>query len=255
MGSAFGHISFTANGPTAFESLRQLLRVQQATGRIRPQLILDALRDTPYLLKLVLWRILHRQLVWPGPATYQLQVVIEQMPRRENCITLSQEKDLFGLPVAAIDWRVGAQEWGQFAAFKRCFDGFWRRHQLQEIGELHWAYDPESAPYPRLPGDSDIYHPGGSTRMGTQAQSAVVDRDLRTFAVPNLWVSSTSVFPSGASANPTLTLMLFTMRLADHLCGRFFKRELNDFPEACNEAVVSSDPHHFGRFRKMETDL
>jgi hypothetical protein len=30
-------------------------------------------------------------------------------------------------------------------------------------------------------------------------------------------VASTSVFPSGASANPTMMLMLFTLRLADHL--------------------------------------
>jgi choline dehydrogenase-like flavoprotein len=53
--------------------------------------------------------------------------------------------------------------------------------------------------------------------MGTDGRYAVVDDNLRTFAVPNLWVLSTSVFPSGGSANPTLMLMLFAMRLADKL--------------------------------------
>jgi len=45
-------------------------------------------------------------------------------------------------------------------------------------------------------------------------RTAVVDGNLRTFSIPNLWVCSTSVFPSGASANPTLMLMLFSARLA-----------------------------------------
>ena len=64
---------------------------------------------------------------------------------------------------------------------------------------------------------ADVYHPGGSTRMGTDRHTAVVDANFRSFAVENLWVMSTSAFPSGGGANPTLTLMLFAMRLADHL--------------------------------------
>jgi choline dehydrogenase-like flavoprotein len=64
---------------------------------------------------------------------------------------------------------------------------------------------------------SDIFHPGGSTRMGRNPRTAVVDENLRTFAIKNLWVASTSVFPSGASANPTFMLILMTLRLADHL--------------------------------------
>ena len=61
--------------------------------------------------------------------------------------------------------------------------------------------------------------------MGSDGRSAVVDQNLRTFAISNLWISSTSVFPSGASANPTLMLMLFSMRLADHLKRWFSGRK------------------------------
>ena len=64
---------------------------------------------------------------------------------------------------------------------------------------------------------TDVFHPGGTTCMGPSAPTAVVDGNLKTFAVSNLWVASTSTFPSGASANPTMMLMLFTLRLADHL--------------------------------------
>jgi choline dehydrogenase-like flavoprotein len=64
---------------------------------------------------------------------------------------------------------------------------------------------------------ADIYHPAGSTRMGTNGREAVVDSDLRVLTLPNLWVASTSTFPSLGTANPTLTLMLLTLRLGDHL--------------------------------------
>ena len=53
--------------------------------------------------------------------------------------------------------------------------------------------------------------------MGREAQTSVVNANLQTHAVSNLSVASTSVFPSGASANPTFMLMGFALRLADHL--------------------------------------
>ena len=53
--------------------------------------------------------------------------------------------------------------------------------------------------------------------MGNDGRDAVVDGNLKAFALPNLWVASTSVFPTLSSANPTLTLMLLSLRLGDHL--------------------------------------
>ena len=104
-----------------------------------------------------------------------------------------------------------------FSAYIRRFESFWKRRGLDEIGDLEWLLRPDTISASDIAHGGDIYHPGGSTRMGRDGRSAVVDQNLRTFAISNLWVSSTSVFPSGASANPTLMLMLLTMRLADHL--------------------------------------
>jgi choline dehydrogenase-like flavoprotein len=224
IGSAFGHISFQAERITGFDALRHLLRAQQQRGQIRPQLLLAMLRDAPYLAKLGLWRVLYNQLFWPVPAVYKLHVVIEQIPRVDNYITLSPEKDLLGLPSAAIKWQIAPQDCYAFVLFMRCFDRFWDRQGLRRVGELDWMFDPDSCSIDLLSGGGDIYHPGGSTRMGADRHSAVVDCNLRSFHVPNLWVSSTSVFPSGASANPTLMLMLLTMRLADHLHIKLLSR-------------------------------
>jgi choline dehydrogenase-like flavoprotein len=61
--------------------------------------------------------------------------------------------------------------------------------------------------------------------MGLTPAQGVVDRNLRTFRIPNLSVVSTSTFPSAGGANPTMMLMMATLRLADHILK---KREIGD---------------------------
>jgi choline dehydrogenase-like flavoprotein len=219
VGSAFGHISFKTDKDTGFDALRHFLRSQQRSGGLRPSLLVDALRDIPYLAKLGLWRLMYNQLLWPVPATYELHVVAEQLPRASNSIALSSHTDCFGLPIAAIRWHIAREDLRTFEVFKRCFSEFWNRQRLGGIGDLDWTYGAGGNSLDKI-STADVYHPGGSTRMGTDRYAAVVDADLRSFEVANLWVASTSVFPSGGGQNPTLMLMLFTMRLADHLCGR-----------------------------------
>ena len=47
-----------------------------------------------------------------------------------------------------------------------------------------------------------------------------VDPTLRYHELENLYILSTSVFPSASSANPTLTLGALALRLGDHLGRR-----------------------------------
>jgi choline dehydrogenase-like flavoprotein len=218
--SAFGHISFQPEEPTGFDVLRDFMRSLQREGRINPGLGLRLAGNIPYLAKAGLWRCVHKQLYWPEQAKYQLHVAAEQRPHCYNCIRLASDVDRFGLPLAAIDWRIERRDCTVFSAFIRRFHRFWTRHNLSELGELQWLIESDKVSVDDLSKGSDIFHPGGSTRMGADPFSAVVDENLRTFSISNLWVSSTSVFPSGASANPTLMLMLFTARLANHLAMR-----------------------------------
>ena len=57
----------------------------------------------------------------------------------------------------------------------------------------------------------------GTTRMGFNKSDAVCDTDLKYFEIDNLYINSTSVFPSGGIANPTLTMLALTSRLAEKL--------------------------------------
>jgi glucose dehydrogenase len=64
---------------------------------------------------------------------------------------------------------------------------------------------------------SGSYHWLGATRMAASESEGCVDGHLRYHGLENLYVLSTSVFPGGSSANPTMTLAALTLRLGDHL--------------------------------------
>jgi choline dehydrogenase-like flavoprotein len=65
------------------------------------------------------------------------------------------------------------------------------------------------------------WHHMGTTRMSDDPKRGVVDRHCRVHGMENLYVAGSSVFPTSGSANPTLTLVALTLRLADHLKERF----------------------------------
>jgi glucose dehydrogenase len=54
----------------------------------------------------------------------------------------------------------------------------------------------------------------GTTRMGNSPQSSVVDAECRTHDHANLFVVGSSVFPTGGTANPTLTVAALSLRAA-----------------------------------------
>ncbi len=61
------------------------------------------------------------------------------------------------------------------------------------------------------------FHPSGTLRMGFDETNGVVDSNGRVFGMENLYVSGACVFPTAGTANPTLTVVAMTLRLADHL--------------------------------------
>jgi choline dehydrogenase-like flavoprotein len=53
--------------------------------------------------------------------------------------------------------------------------------------------------------------------MGTSPDNSVVDSSQRAWAVPNLFLADGSVCPTPASANPALTIMALSSRLAERI--------------------------------------
>jgi choline dehydrogenase-like flavoprotein len=64
-------------------------------------------------------------------------------------------------------------------------------------------------------------HMNGTTRMGADPATSVVDPDCKAHEIDNLYVVDSSVFCSASAVNPTLTIVANAMRVGDHMKARF----------------------------------
>jgi choline dehydrogenase-like flavoprotein len=66
----------------------------------------------------------------------------------------------------------------------------------------------------------DGLHQCGTTRMADTPENGVVDANLKLWGTDNVYVCSSSVFPTSGQANPTFLLGVFAVRLAAHLANQ-----------------------------------
>jgi choline dehydrogenase-like flavoprotein len=59
-----------------------------------------------------------------------------------------------------------------------------------------------------------------TTRMSADPRFGVVDENCRVHGIRNLYIAGSSVFPRCGGRNPTLTVVLLALRLADFLNSR-----------------------------------
>ena len=59
------------------------------------------------------------------------------------------------------------------------------------------------------------WHPMGTTRLGKDPNKSVCNEHLQVHGVPNLFLLSASVFPSGSNGNPTFTALALANRLSE----------------------------------------
>ena len=60
-------------------------------------------------------------------------------------------------------------------------------------------------------------HPAGGCRMGKDPEQSVTNSRHQVHGIQNLYVSDSSVFPTGPSVDPSYTIMAFSYRLAEML--------------------------------------
>jgi choline dehydrogenase-like flavoprotein len=85
------------------------------------------------------------------------------------------------------------------------------------VGHLEYLFDDIGAGVRECLVRSSGFHQTGTTRMAANRDGGVVDANLAVFDTENLFVASTSTFPTSSQANPTLTGIAFALRLAEHL--------------------------------------
>ncbi len=140
-----------------------------------------------------------------------LGVLCELLPQADNRVTLADETDANGVPVAFFSHSLGPNDRANIA---------YATNVMKEIWEGAGARDTLTI--------DRFAHLVGGCRMGFRPEDSVVDSSHRVWEVENLFVADGSVFPTQGAANPALTIMALADRLAgllqDKRTGRLSRR-------------------------------
>jgi choline dehydrogenase-like flavoprotein len=124
---------------------------------------------------------------------------VEVLPDPDNRVTLARDQlDPLGLPRPRIQFK-----WGRYEQDGAKVAMDYVRGLMNALG----ATDVQ-----RLGPSTDSAVMGGTCRMGNDARTSVVDRNLRTHDHPNLYLVGSATFPTITASPPTLTIAAFAMR-------------------------------------------
>jgi choline dehydrogenase-like flavoprotein len=148
---------------------------------------------------------------------FRLAHMTEQVPNPDSRVSLAPTRDRLGQNQARLDWRLSPVDILSVLRTQRIVDAELRRARL---GELRIELRDDTPPLGPVPiGVHGGYHHMGTTRMHTDPRHGVVDPDCRVHGLANLFIGGPSVFPTGGYANPVLTIVALSLRLADHVKG------------------------------------
>jgi choline dehydrogenase-like flavoprotein len=222
LSSIFLALAFRPLGSHLLPEALRKRHVPAEPAQIAPHL-LNILRDFPSAAQYVatfLWRRHMTSARIPGfylrnkGFRYGLCFHGEQLPHRASAISLTEARDATGLPRARIDYRFHEMDAQSVLRSHTLLDGWLRTNGLGEL--VYRLAEPQRAAE-ILSRAKHGTHQIGTTRMGSSAHDAVVDRNLKCFGLDNLYVASSSVLPTSSQANPTLTTIALALRLASHL--------------------------------------
>ena len=146
---------------------------------------------------------------------FSLEMHGEQIPRADSRITLGSQIDALGMPQLRVDWRYSA---GDIESIRGTLDLMVTEFERSGVARLD--YDRETLEEDLMRFGAYGGHHIGTTRMGTDPRSSVVDANCRVHSVRNLFIAGSAVFPTSSQANPTLTLIALSLRLGRHLAQR-----------------------------------
>jgi choline dehydrogenase-like flavoprotein len=143
----------------------------------------------------------------------QVALQFEQSPNPGSFVTLSDQLDRHGRPLARVHWEVSQSDLANYRKCVTIFGGL-----LSQSGHvrtrLRDAYRDENWDQVEF---GRCGHHMGTTKMAHSRFSGVVDTDCRVFGLANLYIAGCSIFPNGDFVNPTANIIALAARLAHKL--------------------------------------
>jgi choline dehydrogenase-like flavoprotein len=140
----------------------------------------------------------------------QLRNFMEMEPHPENRVLLDDsENDIYGQPIARVVHKTTKLDKHSLVTLheyvKREFEEKKLGHLESDLLEGYWPVNTEAS------------HHMGTTRMGSDPKTSVVDSNCKLHSVENVYIAGSSVFPTSGCTNPTFTIVALAIRLAEHL--------------------------------------
>jgi glucose dehydrogenase len=155
---------------------------------------------------------------------FRVGFLVEQTPDPDNRVTLSDFKDGLGLPRPKIAYSLSPYAKRGIVAAKQLQDLLFRkmgakdRTTVQPIDPTLFEEEINGQRVQLNYGGAG--HIMGTYRMGRNPKESVVDSFQRSHDHDNLYLVGSGTFPTGATANPTLTLAALALQTAEQIAKR-----------------------------------
>lgn len=143
---------------------------------------------------------------------FRVLLRMENTPNPNSRIELTNELDASGLPRVSLNWQLNPLD---MSCVERLCTVLGRA-----IGKAGGRFRVNARTATATYTGAYQSHQMGTTRISRNPDDGVIDPSLRCHDVGNLYVAGSSVFPTFGFANPTLTIVALTLRLAEHLRRR-----------------------------------
>ena len=156
---------------------------------------------------------------------FRIGFLVEQTPDPENYVAVSTKfKDGLGLPRPEISYRLSDYAKAGVVASHRFKNLLFERLNAKDFTDVasndpsRWEEEIDGKKVPL--NYTGAGHIMGTYRMGRTEQDSVVNSFQQSHNHENLYLVGSGTFPTGATANPTLTIAALAMRTAKQIAGR-----------------------------------
>ena len=134
-----------------------------------------------------------------------MTAVIEDLPLADNSVTLSEQTDRFGVPLANVTHTTHADSKALWQAALQEGQAVFRAAGAKQV----WT------------GPQAAMHIMGGTIMGDDPASSVCNDFGQTHDISNLVIAGSGLFPTSGGVNPTFTIHALAARSSEHLLANW----------------------------------
>lgn len=145
---------------------------------------------------------------------YDIRIMSESKPNINSCIVMKEDKDEYGIYKFKLKWSVSYEDKLSISKTAELLKKDIKSQNDLFVDLFSWVREPEGDWGQHLNVRPHFGHHMGTTRMSEDESCGVVDSNCKVFGIKNLYIAGSSVFPTYGYANPTITIVALSIRLA-----------------------------------------